>query len=150
MLKEVGHVGIGPCDGEPFEVAESHDGGLATEAYVREVHPSFAEIGAVHQMRVTGDDEALLNITLVRAAPDDSGDAAIFLRPDVAFKDDHFTTLRRHELLWHRDRTVVHGESLRLGIEYHGLTRECAIWLQVRPTRRPEDATIGEAHEFLR
>lgn len=31
-----------------------------------------------------------------------------------------------------------------------GLARERAIRLHMRPTRWPEDATIGEANEFLR
>jgi len=139
----------GRADGEPFAVAEAHDGGLAAEADVREVSPCFAEIGAAQQMRLAGDDEAILGISLIGATPGDGGDAAVFLRPDVALANEHLAALRWHELGGQSDGAVVHGEGLRFGIEDRRFADQPAVRLQARPTRWPEDAPIGEAHEFL-
>ena len=43
----------------------------------------------------------------------------------------------------------MHGEGLRSGIEDRRLASQGAVRLQARPTRWPEDAPIGEAHESL-
>ena len=101
-------------------------------------------------MRLACDHKAPFGIALIRATPRHSRNAAIFLGPNVALKEEHFPSLRRHELGRQRDAAVMHGQSLRLGIKDRGLTRERAIWLQVRPTRWPKDAPISEANEFLR
>ena len=108
---------IRPRDGKPFAIAETHNGGFATETDVREVGPSFAKISAAQQMRMACDDEALLSIALIGATPGDGGDAAVILGPDVSLKDDHLAALRWRELGWQSDGAVMHGESLRLGIE---------------------------------